>query len=120
MFTILHDLATPYIHALHVGSKVTSLTADSITLANGTTLGDFDVIIGADGLHSIVRASIVPDNSLQRTGEAAYRATVPMAKLNEDAELKELVAGNVCTTWIGPGRHVTGYPMVRRFLCFPF
>ena len=37
----------------------------------------FDAVIGADGIHSVVRAAIVGDESPEFTGLAAYRALVP-------------------------------------------
>ena len=53
--------------------------AVSVAFADGST-ESFDVLIGADGIHSVVRAALLGDESPVFTGLAAYRALVPAAR----------------------------------------
>ena len=65
----------------------------------------FDVLIGADGIHSVVRAAMLGAESPVFTGLAAYRALVPAA------EAPEFARRPVCSIWLGPGRHFVHYPV---------
>ena len=65
----------------------------------------FDAMIGADGIHSVVRAAIVGDESPEFTGLAAYRALVPAG------EAPEFARRPVCSIWLGPRRHFVHYPV---------
>jgi salicylate hydroxylase len=67
-----------------------------------------DVLIGADGIHSVVRASLLGPEQPQFTGVVAYRAVVPRAKLsvpNLDA----------VTKWWGPesSSQIVTFPLNR-------
>lgn len=74
-----------------------------------------DLIVGADGVHSLTRQVICErDDLAQNTGEAAYRALLPTSLMMDDPELKALVDTPELTTWMGPGRHVMGYCVVSR------
>ena len=66
-----------------------------------------DVLIGADGIHSRVRAQMLGDTPARFTGNTAWRIVVPTAKLPE-----ALVPPTACV-WVGPGRHAVTY-YVRR------
>jgi salicylate hydroxylase len=62
------------------------------------------VVIGADGLHSIVRAGIAADE-VRFSGHTAYRAVIP-------AGLVPWMCGPPrVTVWLGPGRHCVCYPV---------
>jgi salicylate hydroxylase len=71
-----------------------------IHIANGTTLAA-DLVIGADGLHSVMRPALNQTDAPFFTGQVAWRAVVP----NTDARGPE--------AWVhmGPGRHVVSYPL---------
>jgi salicylate hydroxylase len=71
-----------------------------IHIANGTTLAA-DLVIGADGLHSVMRPALNRTDAPFFTGQVAWRAVVP----NTDARGPE--------AWVhmGPGRHVVSYPL---------
>ena len=107
------DLANPYI-TIRLNSRVVDLdpSAPSVTLASGEVV-KADLVIGADGLHSRVRDTVVgrKDNPVP-TGDAAYRATIPTDLLLADPELKFLVEDQALNIWIGPGRRLVAYPIV--------
>lgn len=44
------------------------------------------------------------------TGDAAYRAVIPLEKIT-DPELREFVTKPMATRWMGPDRHIQGYPI---------
>jgi salicylate hydroxylase len=66
---------------------------------------DADVIIGADGIHSIIRQAVVPDIRARFSGLSAFRCLVP-AERAPDIALRP-----VQTLWLGPGRHFVHYPI---------
>ena len=64
-------------------------------------------VIGADGIHSKVRAGLFGAGRPQFTGCVAWRGLVPMAKLPPH------LARMVGTNWLGPHGHVLHYPVRR-------
>jgi salicylate hydroxylase len=62
-----------------------------------------DALIGADGVHSVVRASLFGPDAPEFTGCMAWRGIVPAARLPKDR------FPPVGTNWIGPGGHVVHY-----------
>ncbi|KAH7097994.1 FAD/NAD(P)-binding domain-containing protein [Auriculariales sp. MPI-PUGE-AT-0066] len=66
-----------------------------------------DLIIGADGVKSVLRGVVVgaPDQA-KPTGDAAYRAIIPAEKLLEHDDLREFVEYPHMAAWMGPGRHL--------------
>ena len=65
------------------------------------TAQSFDVVVGADGIHSIVRPCVGGLDKPRFSGSAAYRALVPR-KFVEDLPVD-------VTNRMGPGRHVVSY-----------
>jgi 3-hydroxybenzoate 6-monooxygenase len=63
-----------------------------------------DILIGADGLHSLVRRSISDDAPIC-DGCVAYRGTMPMAEVSTHAGLDNVVM------WVGPKMHFVQYPL---------
>ncbi|EIW53855.1 FAD/NAD-P-binding domain-containing protein [Trametes versicolor FP-101664 SS1] len=53
-------------------------SADGVSLefADGTTAGPFDLIVGADGIRSVVRQYAFPEHKLTYTGRVAYRVLI--------------------------------------------
>jgi salicylate hydroxylase len=64
-------------------------------------------VIGADGIHSKVRAGLFGADTPQFTGAVAWRGLVPMDKLPE--HLRQMQGVN----WLGPHGHVLHYPVRR-------
>jgi salicylate hydroxylase len=76
-----------------------------VRLADGT-VESADVVVGADGTHSMVRAATVGDVPARFARMIAYRSLIPWDEVPGSAE-------QVVRTWLGPGRHVTTYPVGR-------
>jgi 6-hydroxynicotinate 3-monooxygenase len=72
-----------------------------LSFADGTRQ-QVDGVIGADGVHSTVKALLFGDSSPNLTGCVAYRTTFP-ARLLNGHELDE------CTKWWGEDRHIVIY-----------
>ena len=105
--------------SFHLNARVQSLDPKpNPKVALALTSGEIyegDLIVGADGVHSLTRQVICErDDLAQNTGEAAYRALLPTSLMVDDPELKALVDTPELTTWMGPGRHVMGYCVVSR------
>jgi len=65
------------------------------------------IVIGADGLRSMVRRYVLGDGEPHYVGHVAYRGTVPI-----DAA-PGVVARDEITWWVGPGMHLIQYPVRR-------
>ena len=74
----------------------------TLKLAGGETLSG-DLVIGADGIRSALRARLNGPEAPDFTGMVAWRGTVPAARLPDG-----LVAPDA-TVWAGPGRHLVSY-----------
>jgi salicylate hydroxylase len=77
----------------------------TVTCRDGSTY-HCEVLIGADGLDSIVRPLVIEDE-LQPTGFVAYRGTVPVDTVDRRVGLDEVVA------WMGPDMHFVQYALRR-------
>lgn len=109
-----------YTRALELGVqiKLNSLvqsvdeSAPSVTLANGEVISA-DVVVGADGIRSTVRESILGDEDVTITDSTncAYRATVPNELMRQDAETAQLMDDVNANCWIGHERHIMAYPI---------
>ncbi|HKH07849.1 MAG TPA: FAD-dependent oxidoreductase, partial [Agromyces sp.] len=80
---ILADRATELGARIHYGTTVTSFMQDDdgvdVTLSDGST-GRYDLLIGADGLHSSIRTQLGIEVEPERTGMGIWRAFVPRPK----------------------------------------
>jgi salicylate hydroxylase/6-hydroxynicotinate 3-monooxygenase len=108
----LHDALASVLPAsiIHLGKKLVGLNqrAGAVTLsfADGTR-ASADAVIGADGVHSVVRDIIVgPDEPIHK-GRIAYRAVFPASLMNG----KDI--GRSRTKWWGSDRHIVIYYTTR-------
>jgi salicylate hydroxylase len=74
--------------------------------ADGSEI-EADVIVGADGIHSVVRASLFGPDAPHFTGCVCWRGLVPVAAVPRELATDELAA------WWGPHGHVVHYPVRR-------
>ena len=73
-----------------------------LRLADGTAVSG-DLLIGADGLKSVICQQLNGNIPATYTGDAAWRITVPIERLPEN------FMEQVMMVWMGPGRHVVAY-----------
>jgi len=107
------DLLDAVASAVPAGSTRLGKRAVEVSLENGTPKVRFDdgevirpdILIGADGIHSVVRPFIAEPGPAAYSGMAAFRALVPADKAPEFARRPAQVL------WIGPGRHLVHYPV---------
>jgi salicylate hydroxylase len=93
-------------HACQLGSRVERVDQDdtgvTLTLANGENAHG-DVLIGADGIHSTVRAQLFGSELPRYTGNVAWRGLVPAERV------AHLDLGSVVGVWMGPNRSIVQY-----------
>jgi salicylate hydroxylase len=93
---------------IHLDRKCVGLTQSSdqveLRFADGAAV-TAKLVIGADGLHSVVRADLFGAPKPQFCGIVAWRGVVPMERVPASIER------TVGTNWIGPGGHVVHYPL---------
>jgi salicylate hydroxylase len=92
--------------ALHTGRTLVSVEQDTQGVTARFTDGSTatgDVLIGADGIHSQVQATLFGQSPARFTGNVAWRLVVPA-----DDRLRALVPP-WATIWVGPGRHAVTY-----------
>lgn len=109
----LHRILVEAVHALkpdaiRLGSRCTGYRVEDssvlLELEEGRSVRG-DVLIGADGVHSLLRQQMIGPTRPEFTGLIAWRGLAPMAKLSPD------LGRPVGTNWIGPGGHVITYPL---------
>ncbi len=74
-----------------------------LAFANGTTR-DAAILIGADGIHSIIRRSLYGDDNPTYTGQMVWRALLDGSDVAPD-----ILEPSGHIRWMGPGRHFYGY-----------
>ena len=93
---------------IRTGVKVESFEQDAGTVRAVTADGqrfEGDALIGADGLHSAVRAQIVRDGLPRVSGHTTYRSVVDVGAMPEEFRW------NSMTVWVGPKTHIVHYPL---------
>ncbi|EEP75424.1 conserved hypothetical protein [Uncinocarpus reesii 1704] len=102
---------------LRTGVKVENIDphfAAVVTLTSGEKV-EGDVLVGADGIKSLTRAKMALFFGIQDeicpTGDAAYRAAIPRAKLASHPNLLLELDQRLSTRWIGPHGHIMAYPI---------
>ncbi len=94
--------------AIRLGHRSTGFRQDddgvTLDFADGTSARG-DLLIGADGVHSVLRNQMFDGVRPQFTGLMAWRGLAPIERLS--AEMRRPVG----TNWVGPGGHVITYPI---------
>ena len=93
---------------VRLGARCTAVEArkDVVQLrfADGSH-AEADIVIGADGVHSVVRSAVTEPSPPTFSGICAFRTIVP-ARAAPDFALRRAQ-----TLWLGPGRHFVHYPV---------
>ena len=96
--------------AIHLKQRCTGFVQEGAAVTLRFENGDEvhgDVLLGADGLHSVVRKQLYGAAVPQFTGQVVWRGLVPIDGLPQDQ--RRLIG----TNWVGPKAHVTCYPVHR-------
>ena len=89
-----------------VTSYDTGATDARVRLATGEVHGAA-VVIAADGLHSVARSLLVDDEPVS-SAYVAYRGTMPVAQLDDQAAGRRVDVSEV-VVYVGPGCHFVHY-----------
>ena len=76
-------------------------TGVRLRLQNGPTVSG-DILVGADGVKSTIRAQLLGAAKPTYTGDSAWRLTVPSGRLKSHSEREMAV-------WMGPDKHIVSY-----------
>jgi 3-hydroxybenzoate 6-monooxygenase len=94
--------------ALHTDARVEAFEDQGGQVWLRTALGQEaigEVLIGADGMWSVVRAAILNDGAPRRSGHIAYRAVLAREDVPIHLRRQEM------TLWAGPKCHLVHYPL---------
>ena len=95
--------------------SVSSIGDEAVADFPGEEPRRFDLLIGADGIHSVVRRSLFGADHPEFTGLVSYRAVVPTSRLNVDNL-------DCFTKWWGPeaSSQIVTFPLLRGEETFVF
>lgn len=110
LVNILADEVDP--KTIRLGHRLTSIqTLDSgvrVEFDNGVS-EEFDAVVGADGIHSVVRESVMQFPEAVYSGYIAYRGVLDASRLPKDWPM-------ISQVWMGNERHFMFYPLQQRKL----
>lgn len=96
--------------ALQLGARVSGYQAAgagvTVQLESGLQVSG-DLLVGADGIHSAVRQQMLGPDKPRYTGNAAWRAVVPVSKLGD------YPPPETACVWAGKRRHAVTYRLRR-------
>lgn len=88
---------------VHFGRRCAHIEAgaDAVALrfTDGSSAEGLDLLVGADGIHSAVRAALFGDDAPRFTGVVAFRAVVPTERVRDVPDI------GAFTKWWGPSPH---------------
>jgi len=95
---------------IHLGQRVMSVTQSADRVSIETERGmraTGDALIGADGIHSVVRSAVAGPEEPRFSGEVVWRALVRRERLTGAAA----EAARYSSIWAGRDRHFLNYPV---------
>lgn len=92
-------------HCVEVSQVENEVELTFVGRAGQETKVASDVVIGADGIHSVIREAIAPKIDARFSGLCVFRCLVPAEKA------PDMALRPVQTLWLGPGRHFVHYPI---------
>lgn len=97
---------------IRLGHRLTSIqtldTGVRLEFENGVH-DEFDAVVGADGIHSVVRDSLMQTPDPVYSGFIAFRGVLDAALLPDDWPM-------ISQVWMGEGKHFMCYPLQQRKL----
>jgi salicylate hydroxylase len=117
-YAVVHrtDLYRPLLEACRAADGVSLRTRAAVTgyrqdggqavalLADGGRV-EADVLIGADGIRSAIRAQLIGDGEPRVSGHTIYRSVIPMDQVPQE------LRSDAVTLWAGPKWHFVHYPI---------
>jgi salicylate hydroxylase len=114
----LHQLLQSLIPAssIHLNATCTGVTSSpsgaKVAFADGSQVA-CDVVVGADGIHSVVRKHLFEEKPARFTQQICWRAMIPMelvpTKVGPGGSVP--LAHGEYSGWIGPTGHIICYPI---------
>jgi salicylate hydroxylase len=96
---------------LRLGARCDAVSSDSVSaravLAGSGERLQAELLVGADGIHSVVREALLGSARPRFTGNVAWRALIPVA------DLSGVQPPPVAGIWMGAGAHVVMYYLRR-------
>ncbi len=93
--------------AIVLDARATHVAEDAegveVHFADGSTVRS-DLLVGADGIKSVVRRHVIGADQPVFTGQVAWRCVVPISRI-----APELRTDTVSTIWCGPDNHAVTY-----------
>lgn len=106
MLDVLHQpLPDSAIHLNANCVSVTPLARGAVARFEDGSEVEADVVVGADGIHSSVRASLFGEERPRFTGCVCWRGLIPREQIHYPAHTSQ--------RWLGPRGHVAIYPVRR-------
>jgi salicylate hydroxylase len=99
---------------LELGQRVVNIESGDEGAAVATAGGErfeADLVIGADGINSVVRTQLFGPRSAPFAGQVTRRMIVPVDAIADLPGFDELLAEPSLTIWIGPDRHCVLHPV---------
>jgi len=94
--------------AIHLNRKCVGLSQSEdhveLRFENGPAV-QAKLVVGADGVHSVVRENLFGASPPEFCGIIAWRGVVPMERVPAS------ISRTIGTNWVGPGGHVVHYPL---------
>jgi 2-polyprenyl-6-methoxyphenol hydroxylase-like FAD-dependent oxidoreductase len=94
--------------AIHLGRKCVGLVQmpDCVELRfESGAPAQAEIVVGADGVHSVVRENLFGAAKPEFCGITAWRGVIPMERVPPS------ISRTIGTNWVGPGGHVIHYPL---------
>ena len=77
----------------------------TIYFQDGTTT-TANLVVGADGIHSVIRSQFAPDDSPRYGGQIAYRGLLPLSAVSEGWPFP-----SYAVSWVGKNKHFLVFPI---------
>ncbi len=94
--------------AIHLNRKCVGLSQSNnhveLRFENGAPV-QAGLVVGADGVHSVVRENLFGASKPEFCGIIAWRGVLPMQRV------PATISRTIGTNWVGPGGHVVHYPL---------